>query len=92
VRVISIRKIREFVELYPKSESALISWHTIVKRARWENMAEMKQVFPSADLVGRRTVFNIMGGNFRLIARVNYARKTVFILTHQEYDRGRWKE
>jgi mRNA interferase HigB len=95
VRVISVKRIRNFLELYPKAESSLLGWYTTVKHANWENMAEMNQVFPNADLVGRRTVFNIMGGNFRLIARVNYARKTVFILhilTHKEYDRGRWKE
>jgi len=95
VRVISIKKIGEFVVLYPKAESSLIGWYTTVKHANWENMAGMKLVFPSADLVGRRTVFNIMGGSFRLIARVNYARKIVFILhilTHKEYDRGKWKE
>jgi mRNA interferase HigB len=93
--VISVKRIRNFLELYPKAESSLLGWYTTVKHANWENMAEMNQVFPNADLVGRRTVFNIMGGNFRLIARVNYARKTVFILhilTHKEYDRGRWKE
>jgi mRNA interferase HigB len=93
--VISIKKILEFVALHPKAESALIAWYDTVKQANWENMVQMKALFPSADLVGRRTVFNIMGGNFRLIARVNYARKLVFILyilTHKEYDREKWKE
>jgi mRNA interferase HigB len=83
------------VALYPKAESALNGWYAVVKKAVWENTAEMKAVFPNADLVGRRTVFNIMGGNFRLIARVNYRRKIVLILhilTHKEYDLGKWKE
>jgi mRNA interferase HigB len=57
--------------------------------------SELKQVYPSADLVGRRTVFNIAGNKFRLIARMNYQSKRVFvlyILTHAEYDRGAWKQ
>jgi mRNA-degrading endonuclease HigB of HigAB toxin-antitoxin module len=31
----------------------------------------MEQVYPSADLLGRRTVFNIAGIKYRLIAQVN---------------------
>jgi mRNA interferase HigB len=55
----------------------------------------MKQDYPSADFVGRKTVFNIAGNKFRLIARVNYQSRRVFvlhILTHKEYDRGAWKQ
>jgi hypothetical protein len=38
--------------------------------------------------VGRRTVFNIAGNKYRLIARVNYISQTVFVvraLTHSDY-------
>ena len=43
------------------------------------------------------TVFNISGNNARLIASIQYAateqRVTIDkILTHAEYDKGRWKE
>ena len=43
------------------------------------------------------TVFNIGGNNFRLIASIQYnpedRRVTINkILTHAEYDKGRWKE
>jgi mRNA interferase HigB len=44
--------------------------------------------------VGRRTVFNIYGNDYRMIARVNYRTKRVFILnilTHVEYGKGEWK-
>jgi len=50
--------------------------------------------FSHADLVGRRTVFNVHGNNYRLIARVNYLTQRVFILdilTHSEYSKGNWK-
>ncbi|TGK76307.1 type II toxin-antitoxin system HigB family toxin, partial [Leptospira wolffii] len=45
--------------------------------------------------VGKFTVFNISGNNFRLISSIHYNRKKVFIrhvLTHSEYDKGKWKE
>jgi mRNA interferase HigB len=54
----------------------------------------MRMVYPNADLVGRRTVFNVAGNKYRLIARVNYQTQRVFvlyILTHTDYDRGDWK-
>jgi mRNA interferase HigB len=60
-----------------------------------ENPAHLKQVYRNADLVGRRTVFNIAGNKYRLIPRVNYHTQRVFVLhllTHVEYDRGAWKQ
>ena len=52
---------------------------------------ELSQVYPSADLVGWYTVFNIKGNKYRLIARIVYRSQTLFvvkILTHEEYDLG----
>jgi HigB_toxin, RelE-like toxic component of a toxin-antitoxin system len=51
--------------------------------------------FPSADQVGKLTVFNIGGNKVRLIAAIHYNRHKVYIravLTHSEYDEGKWKE
>jgi mRNA interferase HigB len=44
--------------------------------------------------VDRRTVFNIAGNKYRLIARVNYLSRRIFILhilKHAEYEKGAWK-
>ncbi len=49
---------------------------------------------PSADGVGKYTVFNIKGNAFRLIAEINYRTGRLYIrhvLTHAAYDRGGWK-
>ena len=72
----------------------LMNWYRITKRADWASLAEVRRDFAHADLVGRRTVFNIHGNDYRLIARVNYKTKRVFILhilTHVEYSKGDWK-
>jgi mRNA interferase HigB len=40
------------------------------------------------------TVFNISGNNYRLIAAIHYNRGKIYIrhiLTHAEYDFGKWK-
>lgn len=48
-----------------------------------------------ADQVGKFTVFNIGGNKVRLIAAVHYNRNKIYIrhvLTHCEYDAGKWKK
>jgi mRNA interferase HigB len=95
VRVISRKAIVEFIRLHPNAGPSLESWYQIVRRADWNSLADLKKIYPSADQVGRRTVFNISGNQFRLVARINYRIKAVFvlhILTHQAYDKGGWKQ
>ena len=77
------------------AKASLESWYAVLRRATWRTPAEMKAVYHNADVVGRRTVFNIAGNKYRLIARVNYQTQRVFVLfifTHAEYDRGDWKQ
>lgn len=95
MNVISFKKLRDFAMSHPDAESQLTAWYKTAKKANWQNLAEVKRVYPSADIVGRYTVFNIRGNNYRLIARIVYRSQTLFIahvLTHEEYDLGRWKE
>ena len=52
----------------------------------------MKQSFPSVDLIGPQTVFDI--GSNRIITVIDYEEQIVLIddgLTHPEYDKGVWK-
>ena len=95
VRIIKRGALVPFWERHPDAKASLESWYAVVRRANWKTPAEMKQVYGKADLVGRRTVFNIAGNKYRLVARVNYQAQRVFvlyILTHAEYDRGDWKQ
>lgn len=95
MRTIKRGALVQFWERHPDAKASLESWYAVVRRATWKTTAEMKQVYGNADLVGRRTVFNIAGNKYRLIARVNYHTQRVFVLyllTHAEYDRGDWKE
>ena len=66
-----------------------------MKRGHFQNFARLRETFPSADLVGKLTVFNIGGNKVRLIAALHYNRGKVYIravLTHSEYDTGAWKK
>jgi mRNA interferase HigB len=87
--------LRDFWRLYPQAENPLRAWLRVVKRADWRTFADVRKDYPSADQVGKFTVFNIGGNKFRLIAVIHFNRGKVFIrhvLTHAEYDRGDWKK
>jgi mRNA interferase HigB len=94
VRIIKRGALEQFWQKHPDAKASLESWYAVVRRANWQTPVEMKRVYPNADLVGRRTIFNIAGNKYRMIARVNYETQRVFVLyllTHAEYDRGDWK-
>ena len=95
MNIVSFKRIREFSLAHRDAEGSLTAWYNVLRKSNFQNLAELKKVYPSADLVGRYTVFNIGGNKFRLIARVVYRSQTVFvvtIMTHEEYDLGKWKE
>ena len=92
--MISRPAILNFSERHKDALVPLLNWYRIVKRADWRSLADVRKDFSHADIVGRRTVFNIHGNAYRLIARVNYKTKRVFILhilTHCDYSKGAWK-
>ncbi len=94
MRVVSERRLKEFAGRFPEAESPLHSWAIAIESADWKNPAELKGTFGTADFVDDKTVFNIGGNKFRLIAYVHYRRRIVYVkhvLTHSEYDKGGWK-
>ena len=91
MRIIKRGALVQFWEKHPDAKASLESWYAVVRRADWKTPAEMKQVYRNADLLGRRTIFNVSGNKYRLIARVNYRTQCIFVLyllTHAEYDQG----
>jgi mRNA interferase HigB len=94
MRIIKRAAFMRFWSKHPDAKASLEAWYAVVQKAKWTTPTEMKQVYSNADLVGRRTVFNIAGNKYRLIARVNHISQTVFVLhvlTHSDYDKGAWK-
>jgi mRNA interferase HigB len=82
------------VRLHPDAESALNAWYKVARNAEWRSLDAVRKVYPHADFVGSYTVFNIRGNRYRLIAQVNYQFQQVLIreiLTHEEYDKEKWK-
>jgi len=94
MRVISRKILRQFAQRHPDSQTALDYWFHLLKTNRFENFNALRRIFPSADRVGDLIVYNIGGNKYRLIASIHFNRQKVFIrhvLTHEEYNRGKWK-
>ena len=93
MRIISRRTLREFWGRPERqdAEQPLKAWFREVSRADWATPAQVKAMFRSASIVGNsRVVFNIAGNKYRLVVRVNYPYRVVYIRfvgTHREYDK-----
>ena len=91
MRIIAKRTLKEYWLKHKISEVPLILWHDKTKKAEWENLADLKKDFASADYVGNsRFVFNIKGNDYRLVAKIDFEFGVVyikFIGTHAEYDK-----
>ncbi|MDR0792488.1 MAG: type II toxin-antitoxin system HigB family toxin [Chitinophagaceae bacterium] len=88
--IISKKIVKKSAEAYPKYRVPLDRWFEITENADWKNFAEIKKDFNSVDNVGDSLfIFNIKGNECRLIARIFFNIRTVFIRfigTHNEYD------
>lgn len=94
MRIIGRRKLDGFARRYANARKALAHWEKAVKAASWKNLAELRGTFGGADLVDRKTVFNVGGNKFRLIAMVDFKAQTVLvaeIMTHAQYSKQRWR-
>jgi mRNA interferase HigB len=94
VHVISRKRLLEATTRQANLSAPLDAWYRIAKRAQWRSLENVRDIFPSADGVGKYTVFNIKGNTFRLIVEINYKTSRIYVrhvLTHATYDKGGWK-
>jgi mRNA interferase HigB len=75
--------------------SSVATWLMIAREATWKNLNEVRLTWRKTDCVKGKTIFNIKGNKYRLIAVVNYASQTIILkmlVTHNEYSRGEWNQ
>ncbi len=91
MRIIAKKTLREFWELHADAKEPLLAWYREVQQEDWDTPAKIKEKYGSASIVGdNRVVFNIKGNSYRLVVRINYPYRVVYIRfvgTHAEYDR-----
>lgn len=94
MHVIAKPVLVEFWSRYPDAATALQAWYRTMESRHYTDFNDLRTTFASADYVDGLTVFNIGGNKYRLVAAIHYNRRKVYIravLTHADYDRGRWK-
>ncbi|WP_282008540.1 type II toxin-antitoxin system HigB family toxin [Brevundimonas aveniformis] len=91
MNVIAKRTLQAFWLVHPTAKAPLAAWYSHAKAADWKTPQDIRDDFRSADFVAdNRVIFNIGGGNYRLVVHVAYAFKAVlikFVGTHREYDK-----
>lgn len=95
MHIITRKRLLEFSKKHLDSVEPLDRWYRIVKQSNFNSFSELRKTFPKADQVGKFTVFDIGGNKYRIIAYIVYPVKRIYIrhiLTHPEYDKGKWKE
>ena len=94
MRIISRKAFRIFSQKHPESGQTFDDFYGKIRRCVAQNLAELRQTFPSADSVGDCIVFDVGGNKYRVITRINYKHQKMFIrfvMSHAEYDKDKWK-
>ena len=91
VHVVSFQKLKVYFLKETNAKVALQDWYKRASKAQWNNFADLKNTFNSADNVGNnRYVFNIKGNHYRIVAIVLFQVGRIYIRwvgNHKEYDR-----
>jgi mRNA interferase HigB len=94
MHVISRKRLREFWDQYDDAKERLARWFKLAENAEWTNFSDLRADFPSADLVEQFTVVKIGGNKYRLVLEIFFRDQVVLVrhvLTHADYDKGKWK-
>ncbi|MBD2501381.1 type II toxin-antitoxin system HigB family toxin [Anabaena azotica] len=95
MRIISETRLKQACEQYPEAEPGIQAWKKLVKMQTWNSFADVKATSIFApDQVKNFVIFDIGGNKYRLITKINYKTKAIYIrefLTHAEYDQDKWK-
>jgi mRNA interferase HigB len=92
MRIISRRALREFWERpeFEDAEGPLQAWFHRTQKADWEGPHDVKAEYGTASILKNgRVVFNIGGNKYRLVVKIIYQVRIVYIRfvgTHAEYD------
>lgn len=93
MRVIALSTLRRFwesSEAYSAVREPALAWYRHVLAADWASPAAVKADFGADSILkDGRVVFNLGGNKFRLVVKINYSQRIIyirFIGTHRQYD------
>lgn len=92
MRVIAPSTLKRFGSdpRYRDAFEPLMAWYRVAKAADWSGPTAVKASLRSASVLrAGRVVFNIAGNKYRLVVKINYDYRVVyvrFVGTHAQYD------
>ncbi len=92
MNVIAKRTLKAFWDRHAGARGPVQAWHQVARKAQWQSPTEIKLQFGTTVdfLPDNRIVFDLAGNRYRLVAKLNYPLKVVFVRfigTHAEYDK-----
>jgi mRNA interferase HigB len=93
--IVNAERLREFARQNQRASTPLKRWEPVARETIWTSFLDIRATFNTADYVDGKVVFDVGGNNFRLVAVVDFKGQQIIIrkiMTHAEYDRGRWKQ
>jgi mRNA interferase HigB len=95
VRLIKRAAIKDYIFRHARSKSSMETFLQLLKVADWNIPVDVKSTFGKrADLIcnGKRIVFDVGGGGFRIICGLVFGVQSVFLYvkfigTHAAYDK-----
>jgi mRNA interferase HigB len=90
-RIISVKYIKEFIDLHPLYAEPLRAFISIVNGSDWNKPQDIIKTFgaKSVDLIGNeRIVIDVKGNKIRIIFKYQFPRARLFLKwigTHSEY-------
>jgi mRNA interferase HigB len=91
MRVIARNTLVSFWGDHPETRVPLERWYKLVSAAHWQSTDHVQKAVPKAKVLNSERVrFEIAGGDYRLVAALDFRREIVFVKfvgTHAEYDR-----
>ena len=83
--------IEDFLGRYRNATPVFQRWKSRLRGSSWSTPLEATQTMPGVRSLGQsRLLFDIGGGNYRLLADVDYVLQQLtirFVVTHSQYDR-----
>ena len=94
MNVISRKTLKDFYKKHADSKSALSFWYQDAKKSDWASLNQIKERYPKASIIkGNRVIFDIKGNKYRLVVKIAFKMRTIFIEwlgTHAEYNRKKF--
>lgn len=95
MKVLGTEVLEEAKKAHRDLTPSVATWLTIAREAGWKNLNDVRQTLRNTDCVKGKTIFNIKGNRYRLVATINCASQAIVVkmlVTHAEYSKREWNK